>query len=131
MTVSEMSLSRVTESTQQRQHWLAEQVLNWSGIPLVHVRPTVFLNHFFFSAWAAETIGDNGTIRLPFGSARTSPIAAEDVATVIATILANPPAHIGKVYELTGPRSQNLEAMAKEYSEAMGKPVKYVDMPFE
>ena len=32
MTVSQMSLYEMTDSPQQRQHWLAEQVLNWSKI---------------------------------------------------------------------------------------------------
>ena len=43
MTVSEMSLTATTDSPQHRQGWLAEQALNWSGLPVVHVRPTVFL----------------------------------------------------------------------------------------
>src|ERR687886_398110 len=64
MTVSQMSLTETTDSTQQRQHWLAEQALNWSGLPVVHVRPTAFLQHFFFLAWAAESIARDGTIRL-------------------------------------------------------------------
>src|SRR5262245_12661402 len=39
MTVSQMSLTEMTDSPQQRQHWLAEQALNWSGLPVVHVNP--------------------------------------------------------------------------------------------
>ncbi len=31
MTVSQMSLTDMTDSPHQRQHWLAEQVLNWSA----------------------------------------------------------------------------------------------------
>src|SRR5215211_6978726 len=62
LTVSQMSLTQMTASPQHRQHWLAEQVLNWSGLPVVHVRPTVFLEHFFFSAWAASSIKEDGTI---------------------------------------------------------------------
>jgi NAD(P)H dehydrogenase (quinone) len=131
MTVSQMSLTETTDSPQQRQHWLAEQALNWSGLPVVHVRPTVFLQHFFFLAWAAESIARDGTIRLPFGSARTSPIDTLDVAEVIAAILASPQAHVGKVYELTGPVSQDLRGLAAEYAEALGRPVTYVDVPFE
>jgi uncharacterized protein YbjT (DUF2867 family) len=38
---------------------------------------------------------------------------------------------VGKVYELTGPRSQDLYGMAAVYSEALGRPVSYVDVPFE
>ena len=131
MTVSQMSLTRTTDSPQQRQHWLAEQALNWSGLPVVHVRPTVFLQHPFFLAWAAESIIRDGTIRLPFGSARTSPVDTLDVAEVIAAILVAPGPHVGKVYELTGPVSQDLRGLAAEYTEALGRPVAYVDVPFE
>jgi NAD(P)H dehydrogenase (quinone) len=131
MTVSQMSLTEMTDSPQQRQHWLAEQVLNWSGLPVVHVRPTVFLQNPFFSEWAAESIARDATIRLPFGAGRTSPIDARDVAEVIAIILASPTAYIGKVYELTGPRSQDLRAMAAEYSEALGRTITYIDIPLE
>ncbi len=131
MTVSQMSLKNMTDSPQQKQHWLGEQALNWSGLPVVHVRATVFLEHPFFSAWAAASIAKDGTIRLPFGAARTSPIAGYDVARVVATILADPSRHIGRVYELTGLRSQDMVTAAQEYSEALDRPVKYVDMPFD
>src|SRR5499433_625943 len=131
MTVSQMSLTNMTDSPQQRQNWLGEQVLNWSGLPVVHVRPTVFLQNPFFLDWAAESIARDATIRLPFGKGRTSPVDTLDVAEVIATILANPTAHIGKVYELTGPRSQDLHAMAAEYSAALGRTITYVDVPLE
>ena len=38
-------------------------------------------------------------------------------------------AHVGKVFELTGPRSQDMHAVAAEYSEALGRTVTYVDVP--
>jgi uncharacterized protein YbjT (DUF2867 family) len=131
MTVSQMSLTEMTDSPQQRQHWLGEQVLNWSRLPVVHVRATVFLQNPFFLDWAAESIAHDGTICLPFGAGRTSPVDARNVAEVIATILASPAAHIGKVYELTGPRSQDMHAVAAEYTEALGRPITYVDLPLE
>jgi uncharacterized protein YbjT (DUF2867 family) len=131
MTVSQMSLTNMTDSSQHRQQWLGEQALNWSGLPVVHVRPTVFLQNPFFLDWAAESIARDDTIRLPFGDGRTSPIDARDVAEVIATILANPAAHVGKVYELTGPKSQDMHAMAAEYSAALGRTITYVDVPLE
>src|SRR5271170_1525775 len=100
LTVSQMSLRAMTDSLQQRMHWLGEQALNWSGLPVVHVRATVFLQHFFFSQWAAESIAKDGTIRLPFGDGRTSPIDTRDVAEVIAAVLEHPEAHVGQVIEL-------------------------------
>jgi NAD(P)H dehydrogenase (quinone) len=131
MTVSQMSLTEMTDSPQHRQHWLGEQVLNWSGVPVVHVRPTAFLQHPFFLDLAAKSIARDATIRLPFGAGRTSPIDSRDVAEVIATILASSTGHVGKVYELTGPRSQDMHAMAAEYSAALGRTIAYVDVPFE
>jgi len=131
MTVSQMTLVNMTDSPQHRQHLLAEQVLNWSGLPVVHVRPTVFLENPLFMGLAAQSIARDDTIRLPFGGGRTSPVAAQDVAEAIATILANPAAHIGKVYELTGPKSQDMTEVAAEYSAALGRKITYVDVPLE
>lgn len=131
MTVSQMSATRMTDSAQQQQHWLAEQVLGWSGLPVVYLRPTVFLENPLFLNFAAESIAEDASIRLPFGAGRTSPIAAHDVAAVAATILADPSRFVGHVYELTGPRSEDMQAMAAEYSSALGRPVRYVDVPFD
>jgi len=47
MTVSQMSINETTDSPQHKLHWLAEQALSWSGLPVVTVRPTVFLEGFF------------------------------------------------------------------------------------
>jgi len=127
MTVSQMSLTEMTESPQQQQHWLGEQVLNWSGVLVAHVRPTIFLEPLF-SGVAASSIAKDGTIRMPFGSARISPISPSDVARVVSTILEDPTGHRGKVYELTGPRSKDMNEIAKEYAIALNRPVKYVDM---
>src|SRR5262249_55575902 len=113
-----------------RQHWLAEQVLDWSSLPVVHLRPTVFLENPLFLAWAAESIAEDATLRLPFGAGRTSPVAASDVAEGAATILADPVPHVGRVYELTGPRSEDMDAVAAEYSSALGRTIRYVDVPF-
>ena len=130
MTVSQMSLTEMTESPQQQQHWLSEQVLNWSGVPVAHVRSTIFLEPLF-SNMAASSITKDGTIRLPFGSARTSPISASDVARVVSRILEDPTGHRGKVYELTGPRSEEMNEIAREYAIALNRPVKYVDTPYD
>lgn len=132
MTVSQMSLKGVTDSPQQLQHWLGEQVLNWSGIPVVHVRPTAFMENFIFLDLAAVSIRADSTLRLPFGSGRTSPIfASHDVAEAVAAILANPAPHIGRVYELTGPASMDMTTLAEEYSRLLGRKITYVDVPFE
>src|SRR3569833_1056826 len=129
MTVSQMDAVSTSESHKHRLHWLSEQVLDWSGLPVVHVRPTAFLEHPLFTTVAAASIADSGTIRLPFGAGRTSPAA--DVAGVVTAILEDPGPHLGRVHELTGPRSQDMDGVAEEYARALGRPVSYVDVPLE
>ncbi|HEV7511226.1 MAG TPA: hypothetical protein VGO27_05980 [Candidatus Acidoferrum sp.] len=97
-----------TPSPQHKLHWLAEQALNWSGLPVVHVRPTVFLEGFFLTL-TPDSVRESDQIRLPFGEGKTSPVAADDVARVIAALLANPQPHIGKIYHLTSPQSENMQ----------------------
>ncbi|MCF3132313.1 NmrA family NAD(P)-binding protein [Streptomyces olivochromogenes] len=131
MTVSQMTAISTGESNQQRLHWLSEQVLNWSGLPVVHIRPTSFLDNPLFTTLAARSIQENGTLALPFGTGRTSPIATEDVARVVATVLRDPAAHIGHVYELTGPQTLDMTQIAEQFSRALGRPVTYVDVPLD
>lgn len=126
MTVSQMSVQNTTPSRQQRQHWLGEQALAWSGLPVVTIRPTMFLESLF--ALAGPTVRDGSRIELPFGRGKTSPVAAADVAQVIAAVLADPTPHLGQIYELTGPRSQDLDGVAREFSAALGREVTYADI---
>jgi uncharacterized protein YbjT (DUF2867 family) len=126
MTVSQMSITETTDSPQQKMHWLAEQVLNWSGLPVVHVRPTVFMDGFFLK-FSASSIKAHNEIRVPFGEGETSPIAAQDVAKAVSAILLDPQQHIGATYHLTGPESQNMAFYADEFTQALGRTINYVD----
>src|SRR5499426_2330066 len=128
--MSQMSIQNTTPSPQQRQHWLGEQALAWSGLPVVTIRPTVFLEGFFLRL-VAPTVRDRSRIELPFGRGKTSPVAAADVARVVATVLADPGPHLGRIYELTGPRSQDMHGVAREYSDALNREITYLDIPHE
>jgi uncharacterized protein YbjT (DUF2867 family) len=130
MTVSQMSIQHTTRSPQQRQHWLSEQALAWSGLPVVTIRPTVFLEGFFLPL-TGPSVRDRGRIELPFGLGKTNPVATADVARVVAAILADPGPHLGRIYELTGPRSQDMHGVAREYADALNREVTYSDIPPE
>src|SRR5258708_9437935 len=65
MTVSQMSIQNTTKSPQQRQHWLCEQALSWSGIPVATIRPTAFLDGFFLPT-TRPSVPDRTRIELPF-----------------------------------------------------------------
>src|SRR6185295_18777241 len=130
MTVSQMSITETTASPQQKLHWLAEQALNWSGLPVVHVRPTALFEGSILIL-TADSVRRSNQIRLPFGEGKTSPVAVGDVARAIAALLANPQPHIGKIYHLTGPQSESMDFYAKEYSKALGRTITYQDIPIE
>src|SRR5262249_19662064 len=65
MTVSQMSIQNTTPSPQQRQHWLSEQAIAWSGLPVVTIRPTVFLEGFFLLL-TVQSVRERSRIELPF-----------------------------------------------------------------
>ena len=130
MTLSQMSITETTPSPQHKLHWLAEQALNWSGLPVVHVRPTVLLEGFFLIL-TPESVKESNQIRLPFGEGKTSPVAVIDVARVLAALLLDPQPNIGKLYHLTGPQSENMQFYAQEYSKALGRTITYHDIPVE
>ena len=128
MTVTQMSITETTDSSQQKLHWLAEQALSWSGLPVVTVRPTVFLESFFL-LFAAASVREADELALPMGSAKTSPISAVDVARAVSVILDDPVLHIGHVYNLTGFESADLDHYARVFSEALGRTIRYRDVP--
>jgi uncharacterized protein YbjT (DUF2867 family) len=68
---------------------------------------------------------------VPFGEGKTSPVAAAAVARVVAALLADPRPHIGTIYHLTGPQSENMHFYAQEYSKALGRTITYQDIPLE
>jgi uncharacterized protein YbjT (DUF2867 family) len=129
MTVSQMTAVSVGESHQQRMHFLSEQLLDWSALPVVHLRPTIFQENPLFTTLVARPVAERGVLPLPFGDGRTSPVAAHDVARTASVVLQDPAPHVGRVLELTGPRSEDMAAVAEEYSRGLGKPVRYLDAP--
>lgn len=128
MMVTQMSITETTESPQHKLHWLAEQALSWSGLPVVTVRPTVFLEGFFLLL-AAVSVRDADELALPMGTGKTSPVSSVDVARAVAAILYEPAPHIGHIYDLTGPESADLDHYARVFSEALGRTIRYRDAP--
>jgi NAD(P)H dehydrogenase (quinone) len=119
--MSQISARREAKSHAAQDHWISEQVLNWSGVPTTHLRPTLF------AEWALYWTGQfkTGVLRLPFGTGKHAPIAAEDQARVIAKILLNPGEHKGKVYPLYGEKEYTFAEIAAEIGKVIGKPLAY------
>jgi len=112
-----------------RQHWLAERVLDWSGIGVTHLRPPFFLENFL--TLAAKTVYGESKIFLPYGQGKHAPVCGEDLARVIVGMLVAPKPHQGKTYIPTGPRSLSMNEMAAIFGRVLGKRVEYVDLPVQ
>jgi NAD(P)H dehydrogenase (quinone) len=90
--LSQISARENSKSHAARDHWIAERVFDWSGVPVVHLRPTFFAQWLLYR-FSRATIVEEGIIDLPYGEGRHAPIAAEDQARLIAAILAEPARH--------------------------------------
>jgi NAD(P)H dehydrogenase (quinone) len=117
--LSQRSASRTSTSHACQDTWIAEQVLNWSGLPVTHLRPTYFLEWLLYP-WQLPLFLEKGILRLPVGKGRHAPIAAEDQGRVIAAILQSPAGHAGQTYPLFGPVEMDHDQMAAELTEALG-----------
>ena len=109
------------------EHWLAERVFDWSGVPVTHLRPTFFAEWLLYLAPMIQ----GGRMLLPFDTGRHAPIAAEDQGRVIAGILQNPEPHKGRIYPLHGPVEYTFPEMAAIVGSILGREVKYQQVPFE
>jgi NAD(P)H dehydrogenase (quinone) len=125
--MSQATARRIAKSHAAQNHWIAERVFDWSGVPVTHLRPT------FFAEWVLYWAGfiKAGFLPLPFGTGRHAPIAAEDQARVIANILIAPADHKGKTYPLFGAKEISFPEMAEEVGRVLGRPVRYqyTDVP--
>jgi NAD(P)H dehydrogenase (quinone) len=110
--------SKVTQN-----HWLSEQVFDWSGIPSTHLRVT------FFAEWLLyiSPLIQRGRYIMPFSKdGRFAPLAAADTSKIIANILEKPEGHGGQAYQLHGPKEFSHEELAAEVSRVLR-----VHLPFE
>jgi uncharacterized protein YbjT (DUF2867 family) len=127
--VSQLAPAPDAGTPRMRQHWVAEQVLDWAGIGAVHLRATVFFENFRALIALAASSGD-GTFAIPLGSTQTAVplIAATDVARVAAALLAAAaPREPGPV-RLVG-QVAVVDDIVAAFSRATGRDLKYADVP--
>ncbi|MFE2823369.1 NmrA family NAD(P)-binding protein [Streptomyces sp. NPDC059271] len=127
--LSQRSANRESTSDSCRDTFIAEEVLNWSGLDVIHLRPTYFLEWLLYP-WQLPFL-QQGILRMPVGKGTHSPIAADDQGRAIAALLLNPEEHIGTTIPLSGPVEMDHEQMAAELSEALGREIVFQDLPVE
>jgi uncharacterized protein YbjT (DUF2867 family) len=128
--MSQISARREAKSHAAQEHWVAERIFDWSGMPTTHLRPT------FFAEWLTlmldpDVIRSVGAVRLPMGEGRHAPIASEDQARLIAAILQDPAPHAGKVYTLHGPTEMSHHEIAQAIGKALGRNLHYEPITFD
>ena len=110
-----------------RQHAEIDAELKASGLPYTILRPHNFMQN---TLMAAQTIASDGAVYMPMKDGKIGIIDVRDIVDVAAKVLTED-GHQGKTYGLTGPASISYHDMAAELSKALGKEVKYVDVPLE
>ena len=124
--MSQLTAREDFPSRAARQYWLGEQILDWSGIGVTHLQPTLFLENLLVFA---DSIRRESKIFLPYGQGKSAPVSGEDVARVIVNVLVNPAPHRGKTYVPTGSRSLGMSETAAIFGRVLGRPIEYVDLP--
>ena len=125
--MSQKSAREDAKSHAAQDHWLAERVFDWSGLTVVHLRPTYFAEWLLYLAPMIRA----GLLHVPFGTGRHAPIAAADQARVIVGILEDPATHNGKTYPLFGPVEFTYQEIAQVLSRVLGKDVHYKQVSIE
>jgi uncharacterized protein YbjT (DUF2867 family) len=94
------------------------------GLTCAILRPAWFMQNF------SETFlrPAGGAIVVPAGDGAEAFVDADDIAAVAAVTLADPQAHAGAQYALTGPEALTITEAAKIISDVSGQAIGYTDI---
>ena len=106
-------------------HGLTEEELKSSGVPYTILQPHSFMQNFLMQAGSVK---GQGALYGASGEGKIAFIDTRDIADVAAKVLTSN-GHEGKTYLLTGPEALTYGQVAEKLGKAVGKPVKYVDVP--
>lgn len=117
--LEEISLGRLHRDT--------EEEIERSGIAYTHLRPNGFMQNCLMFAGMIRT---QGVFYASLGDGKVSYVDARDVADVAFSALTEN-GHEGRAYDITGPEALSYDDVARELSSALGRDVKYVDVPMD
>ncbi|MDH6280487.1 NmrA family transcriptional regulator [Prescottella agglutinans] len=103
-----------------------EKALTDSGADATILRSSWFSQNFSESYLLGPVLG--GQVFLPAGDVPEPFVDADDIADVAVAALTQP-GHVGKVYELTGPRSLTFAEAVAAIGDAAGRDIDYVQVP--
>jgi len=106
----------------------AEQILMHSGMAWNVVRASWFAQNFSESFMLDGILA--GELVLPAGDTVEPFIDADDIADVAVAALTEA-GHRNKLFEVSGPRALTFAQCVQEISEAIGRPLKYTQVPVD
>jgi uncharacterized protein YbjT (DUF2867 family) len=109
------------------QHKTAEEAVKASGIDWTILRCSGFATNTL--SWAASVRADS-VVRAPYGQAAMALLAEQDIAAAAARVLLDP-GHADQTYYLTGPQSLTQIQQAEAIGSAIGRPVRFEELPPE
>ncbi|MCW2847881.1 MAG: family NAD(P)-dependent oxidoreductase [Marmoricola sp.] len=108
-----------------RDHFNTEEHIRASGMEWTFLRDNFYLD------FLPEMVGEDGVIRGPAGDGLVSAVSREDIAASAAAVLAEPGAHVGTTYHLTGSEALSLSTVAETISAAQDRKVSFHDETIE
>jgi NAD(P)H dehydrogenase (quinone) len=112
-----------SKSTQN--HWLAEQIFTWAGVPTTHMRVSVFTQWLLYISGLIRY----GRYAMPFAPhSRFAPITASDVALIATKLFTRPAEHAGQALSVTGAIEYSHEELAAEVSRVLGRALPYEEV---
>jgi uncharacterized protein YbjT (DUF2867 family) len=110
-----------------RYHAAVEQHVRDLGIGYTFLRPNLYFQGLLVFAGSIST---EGTFYAPIGDATVSAVDVRDIAAVAAVALTEA-GHEGATYTLTGPEAITHSQIAAALTTALGRPVRFIDVPPE
>lgn len=109
-------------------HWMSEQVFNWTGIPTTHLRITFFAEWMLYVAPLIR----QGRYVTPFDpESRFAPLAGSDIGRIVSGILTSPDQHAGQAYQLHGPQEYSHRELADLLGRVLHKEIRFEQVSVE
>lgn len=105
-------------------HGRIDQMLRDSGIPCCIVHPNSFMQNY--AVYYAQSINQEDSFSFLPSHEGVSYVDCRDIAAVDAEILANPSAHQGKEYTVTGPGDLYYDDIATILSNIAGRTIRFI-----
>ncbi|MFD3992537.1 SDR family oxidoreductase [Streptomyces sp. NPDC058583] len=106
---------------------LAERVLRDSGVPLVVIRPPVYLDNLF-SPWNGPALVDDGVLAYPLpAAARTAWLSHRGLAEAAFAALTREDL-AGRTFDIGGERSLTGDELAAAFGRGLGREVRYEEL---